>query len=284
MLGSGTSTGVPVNGCRSAVCTPTHPRNHRLRPGLKLQNERGVVLIDTPTDLREQALRFGLPRLDAVVYTHPHADHIFGLDDIRIFNFRQRAAIPCYGSAATLAAIQRTFAYVFEATQEGGGKPQLDLIEIRGPFRLLGMEIVPVPVWHGDMEVYGYRIGPFAYVTDCSLIPETSFRLLEGVEILILDALRYRPHSTHFSVEEAVEASERIGARHTVLTHLAHEVDYAAPAVALPPGVEFGYDGLAFEVAVELAPEPEPAPRASHTSQASQADTAPEAVRHVRHG
>jgi phosphoribosyl 1,2-cyclic phosphate phosphodiesterase len=248
LLGSGTSTGVPVIGCPCAVCTSTNPKNRRLRPGLKLETERGVVLVDTPTDLREQALRFGLPRLDAVVYTHPHADHVFGLDDIRIFNFRQRAPIPCYASRETLRALRRTFAYVFEETQEGGGKPQLDLIEIQGPFELIGRTIVPVPVWHGSMEVYGYRLGSFAYVTDCSAIPEESYRLLEGVEVLILDALRYKPHSTHFSVDEAVEAAARIGAARTILTHLAHEVDYGAPEVELPPSVEFGYDGIRFEV------------------------------------
>ncbi len=249
LLGSGTSTGVPVIGCTCAVCTSDNPRNRRLRPGLKLETERGVALVDTGTDLREQALRFGLPRLDAVVYTHPHADHIFGLDDIRIFNFRQRAPIPCYASRDTLRALRRTFAYVFEETQEGGGKPQLDLIEIQGPFELLGREIVPVPVWHGTLEVYGYRLGGFAYVTDCSVIPEASFRLLEGVDVLILDALRYRPHSTHFSVAEAVAAAARIGAGRTILTHLAHDVDYGAPEVELPAGVELGYDGIRFEVA-----------------------------------
>jgi phosphoribosyl 1,2-cyclic phosphate phosphodiesterase len=247
MLGSGTSTGVPVIGCPCAVCRSDNPKNKRMRPGLKLEFDNGVVLVDTPTDLRQQALRFGLPRLDAVLFTHPHADHIFGLDDIRIFNFRQRRAIPCYGSEATLGALRRTFAYVFEAGQEGGGKPQLDLIPVREPFELLGRAIVPVPVWHGSMEVFGYRCGEFAYVTDCNIIPEASFRLLAGVEILILDALRYRPHSTHFSVEEAVEAAERIGARRTILTHFSHDVDHDAPAVPLPAGVELGYDGLAFD-------------------------------------
>lgn len=251
MMGSGTSTGVPVIGCTCAVCRSDNPKNKRMRPGLKLEfdglEEKGVVLVDTPTDLREQALRFGLPRLDAVLFTHSHADHIFGLDDIRIFNFRQRRAIPCYGSEATLGALRRTFSYVFEAGQEGGGKPQLDLIPVREPFELLGRTVVPVPVWHGSMEVFGYRCGDFAYVTDCNIIPETSFRLLAGVEILILDALRYRPHSTHFSVEEALEAAERIGARRTILTHFSHDVDHDAPAVALPAGVELGYDGLVFD-------------------------------------
>ncbi|HXO18295.1 MAG TPA: MBL fold metallo-hydrolase [Thermoanaerobaculia bacterium] len=249
LLGSGTSTGVPVIGCTCRVCTSDNPRNRRSRPGLKLEMEGGVALVDTPTDLREQALRFGLPRLDAVLFTHSHADHIFGLDDIRIFNFRQRRPIPCYGSGATLKAIRRAFAYVFEETQEGGGKPQLDLIEIDAPFHLLGREVVPVPVCHGSMEVLGYRLGSFAYVTDCNLIPEASYRLLQGLDVLILDALRFRPHSTHFSVAEAAQAALRIGAGRTILTHLAHDVDYGAPEVELPPGVEFGYDGLAFEVA-----------------------------------
>jgi phosphoribosyl 1,2-cyclic phosphate phosphodiesterase len=248
MLGSGTSTGVPVISCPCKVCTSDNPRNRRWRPGLKLEIGECVVLVDTPTDLREQALRFGLSRVDAVLFTHAHADHIFGLDDVRIFNFRQRNAIPCYGSELTLQAIRRTFAYVFEEGQKGGGKPQLDLIGVREPFRLLGEQIVPVPVWHGEMEVYGYRIGSFAYVTDCNRIPEESFALLEGVEILILDALRYRPHSTHFSVSEAIAIAERIGASRTIFTHLAHEIDYGAPAVPLPAGVEFGYDGLAFDV------------------------------------
>ncbi|HEX9943817.1 MAG TPA: MBL fold metallo-hydrolase [Thermoanaerobaculia bacterium] len=244
MLGSGTSTGVPVIGCTCQVCRSGNPRNKRWRPGLKLELEERVVLVDTPTDLREQALRFGLPRVDAIIFTHSHADHIFGLDDVRIFNFRQRAAIPCYGSEETLRSIRRAFAYVFEPGQAGGGKPQLDLIPIREPFELLGRTFVPVPVWHGEMEVFGYRIGGFAYVTDCNRIPDASFELLAGVEVLILDALRHRSHSTHFSVEEAVEVARRIGARRTIFTHMTHEVDQDDP---LPPGVEFGYDGLVFD-------------------------------------
>ena len=252
MLGSGTSTGVPVIGCDCAVCRSDNPKNKRWRVGLKLETgSQGsqIILVDTPTDLRAQGLRFGLPRVDAVLFTHAHADHVFGLDDVRIFNFRQRTAIPCYGSEATLARIRQMFSYVFEAGQEGGGKPQLELIPVEAPFELLGRTVVPVPVWHGDLAVYGYRIGSFAYVTDTNRIPEDGFRLLSGVETLILDALRYRPHPTHFSFEEALAAAAaRVGARRTIFTHITHEVDHDSLAVQLPPGVELGYDGLAFDV------------------------------------
>jgi phosphoribosyl 1,2-cyclic phosphate phosphodiesterase len=250
MLGSGTSTGVPVIGCDCAVCRSDNPKNKRWRVGLKLETgSQGsqIILVDTPTDLRAQGLRFGLPRVDAVLFTHAHADHVFGLDDVRIFNFRQRTAIPCYGSEATLARIRQMFSYVFEAGQEGGGKPQLELIPVEAPFELLGRTVVPVPVWHGDLAVYGYRIGSFAYVTDTNRIPEDGFRLLAGVDTLILDALRYRPHPTHFSFEEALAAAARVGARRTIFTHITHEVDHDSLAVQLPPGVELGYDGLAFD-------------------------------------
>jgi phosphoribosyl 1,2-cyclic phosphate phosphodiesterase len=249
MLGCGTSTGVPVIGCRCAVCTSSDPRNRRLRTSLRLELAAGVAVVDTSPDFRQQALTFGLDRVDAILFTHSHVDHLFGLDDVRVFNFRQGGAIPCYGSAATLAAVRRTFAYAFEPEGEGGGKPRLELIEVRRPFALLGREVVPVPLLHGSMEVFGYRLGGFAYLTDCSRVPEASRALLGGLEVLILDALRYRPHGTHLSVEEAIALAAEIGARRTIFTHLAHDVDYAAPQVALPAGVEFGYDGLAFDVA-----------------------------------
>ena len=248
MLGSGTSTGVPVIGCTCAVCTSPDARNRRLRTGLKIESNGGVILVDTSTDLRQQALRFGLPRVDAVVFTHSHADHTLGLDELRIFNFRQRMTIPCYGSTATLAAIRRHFAYVFDSDNEGGGKPQLELIPVDAAFEVAEMTLQPVPVRHGSMEVFGYRIGDFAYVTDCNHIPDSSFALLEGVRVLILGALRYRRHATHFSIDEALEAARRIGAQRTVFTHMSHEVDFVSTTAELPSGVELGVDGLHFDV------------------------------------
>ena len=244
MLGTGTSTGVPVIGCECAVCRSSDRRNRRMRPGLRLELAAGSVVIDTSPDFREQALRFGIDRVDAVLYTHSHADHVFGLDDLRIFNFRQRASIPCFGSAETMNRMRQIFTYVFEEGQEGGGKPRLDFVPVRGPFDLLGETVVPIPVRHGEMEVFGFRVGGFACVTDVSFIPEESFERLAGVELLVLSALRYRPHPTHFSLAESIAVAQRIGARRTLLTHVAHDIDHGRLLLDLPPGIELGYDGL----------------------------------------
>ena len=249
MLGSGTSTGVPVIGCGCAVCRSSDPRNRRTRPGLRLDFEGGTVVVDTSPDFREQALRFALERVDAVLYTHAHADHVFGLDDLRIYNFRQRAPIPCFGSPDTIARLRQIFAYVFEEGQEGGGKPKIELVPVTAPFELLGERVVPVPVMHGDMPVLGFRVGSFAVVTDVSSIPPESYEAIAGVDVLVLSALRYRAHPTHFTIEEALAAAQRIGARRTILTHLAHDVDHGDVRVPLPPGVELGHDGLVVELA-----------------------------------
>lgn len=252
LLGVGTSTGVPVVACPCPVCTSGEPRNRRLRCSAVLELGGASFLIDTPPDLRQQALAHGLMRVDGVLYTHPHADHIYGLDDLRPYCFRHGEAIPCFGSATTLAALRRAFAYIWDGPDEGGGKPRVTLHEVRGPFPLpgIGVPVVPVPLLHGSMPVFGYRLGPFAYLTDLSALPETSLPLLSGVSVLVLGALRYRPHPTHLSVPEAIAVARRVGALRTILIHLSHEVDYHRPELELPPGVELGYDGLRFELAL----------------------------------
>ena len=247
-LGTGTSTGVPVPTCDCAVCRSTDPRDKRLRPSVLLTWDGGVVLIDTGTDLRRQALDHGLKRIDAVLYTHAHADHIFGLDDLRMFNWRRGGALPVYGSAITLDALRRTFWYVFEDVEAGGGKPLLELHEIDGPFPLLGREIVPVPLEHGRLPVTGWRVGGLAYLTDVSAIPPASYALLEGLELLVISALRIRPHPTHMHLSRALEEVARIGAKRTLLTHIAHEIAHAEIDPTLPEGVRLAYDGLVVEV------------------------------------
>jgi phosphoribosyl 1,2-cyclic phosphate phosphodiesterase len=248
-LGTGTSTGVPVPTCTCEVCRSTDPRDARLRPSVLLRWDDVSVLVDTATDFRQQALRQGLMSLDAVFYTHAHADHIFGLDDLRMFNWRRGGAIPVYGSAITLAALRRTFWYVFEEVEAGGGKPLLELHEVRAEFALHGRTVVPVPLQHGRLPILGYRIGGFAYLTDVSAIPEASYALLGDLDVLVLSALRHRPHPTHLHLARALEEAARIGAARTLFTHIAHEVAHAAVAATLPPGVELAYDGLSIETA-----------------------------------
>jgi phosphoribosyl 1,2-cyclic phosphate phosphodiesterase len=237
-------------GCACATCRSDDPRDQRYRPSVFIELDDGLrVLVDTSTDLRAQALRFGITRLDAILYTHSHADHILGLDDVRRFNVLQGEAISCYGDDQTLADIRRTFQYVFDTpTPRGGGVPRLRLFPVAGPFCLGRQLVVPVPIEHGARRILGYRFGPFAYLTDCSGIPDASWPLVEGVDTLVLDALRDRPHPTHFTLEQAVEVARRIGARATWLTHMCHDLPHAATCARLPAGIELAYDGLAFEI------------------------------------
>ena len=248
-LGTGTSTGVPLPTCGCEVCRSNDPRDARLRPSILLRWGGATVLVDTSTDLRQQALTERLPRIDAVLYTHAHADHIFGLDDIRMFNWVLGGPMPVYGSPNTLAALRRTFWYVFEDVEAGGGKPLVDLHEVEAPFELLGRTVTPVPLHHGTLPILGYRIGPFAYLTDVSAIPEPSYALLRGLDVLVLSALRHRPHPTHFHLARAIEEARKIGAARTLFTHIAHEVSHAAVARELPAGIELAYDGLRLEIA-----------------------------------
>ncbi len=245
VLGSGTSHGVPMIGCECATCTSADPRDQRWRPSILVRLSGGAaLLVDTSPDLRAQALRFAVRRVDAVLFTHPHADHVMGLDEIRRFNVIQRCTIPCYGDAATLAEVRRVFHYAFDPPQLGGGVPRIRLAPVAGPFAIGGATVIPVPVWHGTLLIYGYRIGGFAYLTDCSAIPETSWPLLEGVRIVMIDALRDTPHPTHFTVAQALDVVGRLGPERALLTHIAHDLGHAATSARLPTGVELAYDGL----------------------------------------
>lgn len=248
-LGSGTSTGVPVVGCSCSVCRSDEPKNQRLRQSVRIEMEGRHFLIDTTPDLRLQLLRDPIPRLDFILFTHSHSDHIMGLDDIRPFNFRQHEPIQAFAGASTVKAIRRTFKYIWDSSQLGGGKPQLDLRVVDGPFSAHGIPIVPLPVAHGEWTIFGYRIGLFAYITDTNGIPEQTMRLLEGVEVLALDGLRPSPpHPTHFTIEEAIAAARGIGARETYLIHLTHDIDHYELDARLPPGFHLAYDGLRLEL------------------------------------
>lgn len=244
-LGTGTSTGVPVIGCHCPVCTSPVEKNQRLRQSALIEASGKRFIIDTTPDLRLQLLRHPIPRLDFILFTHSHSDHLMGLDDIRPFNFRQREPIHAFANAPTAKAIRRAFSYIWNDSQLGGGKPQLELVEVDGPFRHDGVDIIPIPVLHGDWTILGYRIGPFAYITDTNGIPDESMALLEGVDTLALDGLRPSPpHPTHFTINEAIEASRRIGARTTYLIHLTHDIDHDEFEKTLPAGIKLAYDGM----------------------------------------
>lgn len=250
ILGSGTSTGVPVPGCSCAVCTSDDPQNVRTRCSVLLSSGGKNILIDTATDLRQQVLREKIAHIDAVFFTHTHADHIHGIDDLRAFNMVSGQAIPIFGSAATLAVIRQNFGYIFDPELEPGYRPRLEIRQIDGPFELFGMSIVPLPLQHGSGTSLGYRIGSFAYLVDCSAIPEESLSRLQNIETLVIDALRFRPHTSHFNIEQALDVARRLSVRQTFLTHLSHDVDHATHAAQLPPGVAFAYDGQRIEVAL----------------------------------
>ncbi len=249
-LGTGTSSGVPVVGCDCSTCRSENPRDHRWRPSIYVELSDGTrVLVDTTPDFRSQALRFGVTGLDVILFTHYHADHIMGLDDVRPINFRVRRAIPCLGDASTLMALRRIFSYVWDpAAQKGGGLPRLQLFEVTGRFSLGAADVVPVPLLHGTHPILGYRLDSFAYLTDCSAIPDSSWSLLEGIDTLVIDALRHKPHPTHFTLAQAVEAAARIGARQTYFTHMCHDLPHAETDEALPDGVQLAYDGLVVQL------------------------------------
>jgi phosphoribosyl 1,2-cyclic phosphate phosphodiesterase len=253
LLGTGTSTGIPMLGCRCEVCRSADPRDRRTRCSALISWGEHNLLIDTGTDLYHQALREGLEHVDGVLYTHAHADHVHGIDDLRAFNMVSKKSIPIFGSPSTLAIIKRNFHYIFSTAQSVGFRPRLDPWKIGGPFCLFGLPIEPIPLQHGPGEAYGYRIGPFAYLTDCSDIPESSLERLRGLEILVLDGLRFRSHPSHLSIAEAIDLAQRLGADRTLLTHICHEVSHARDSRNLPPGIELAYDGQRFSLFAESA-------------------------------
>ncbi|MFY7997161.1 MAG: MBL fold metallo-hydrolase [Candidatus Kapaibacteriota bacterium] len=249
ILGSGTSTGVPLVGCQCATCLSPDPRDKRLRPSLLIESATTRVVVDTSSDFRYQMLRLGIRDIDAVVFTHHHFDHIGGFDDVRAFNFLHRKAMPIYLMQETMDNLERTFVYAFTDTgQKGGGVPvvQRHIIDAE-PFRVGDIDFVPIPMMHGRMRVNGYRIGNFAYCTDTNYISEESFALLTGLDVLILDALRYDEHTTHFNVKQATVAAERINAGQTYFTHLAHNIKHDDLELHLPHSIRLAYDGLVIE-------------------------------------
>lgn len=245
VLGSGTSVGVPMVGCRCKVCTSSDPRDKRLRPSVLVRLGSQRVLIDTSPDFRYQALRFGIDRIDAILYTHAHADHILGLDDVRPFNFMQKTEIPIYASAETWTAIERTFQYVFDTTPSLSSRPRLaPHIFQNEPICVAGFVFTPIPAAHGKGTVHGFRFGDCAYLTDHSEIPEESMDKLSGLDVLFLDALRHNPHPTHSTVEESLKIVGQLKPQRAFFTHISHDLLHAKVEENLPPHVHIAYDGL----------------------------------------
>lgn len=255
VLGSGTSHGVPMIACSCDVCRSTDPRNKRFRPCFLVTADSGEnILVDTPPEFRLAAIASRLERVDTVLFTHSHADHIFGLDDLRIFNWRRKEPIPLLAEEPVLDDIRRVFRYCFVPTQVGGGKPQLDLRPIApgNGFDLFGVSILPLRVMHGSVPVLAYVFGGrLGYVTDVSEIPPESWDHLKGLDVLFLDGVRREPHSTHFHLARSLEVIEALAPKRAYLVHLSHDYDHAATNAELPAGVELAYDGLAIDLGAD---------------------------------
>ena len=250
VLGSGTSMGVPTIGCDCAVCTSADPRDRRTRPSIMIRWDNHTVLIDTTPDFREQAIREHIRRIDAILYTHGHADHILGLDDVRPLSFPRITGggkIPLYATENTERVLRNVFRYIFEADYKYGGLAQVDLHPVNGPIELFGATFTPIVVMHGDVPIEGYRFGSAAYLTDFSSVPEESLAQLKGLDILFLDALRHHPHPTHSTVENSLKIVERLRPKRTFFTHISHDLPHEATNASLPENVRLSHDGLKLE-------------------------------------
>jgi len=245
-LGTGTSAGVPMIGCKCAVCTSSDPHDKRTRPSVVISQGPTRVLIDTTPELRLQCIANDVHRIDAVVFTHAHADHIMGLDDVRRFNTVKGGPLDVWADEKTHAALQRCFSYAFKGPDPSIAvyRPHLIPRTIVGSFAIGNMQFNPIPLMHGNDQILGFRVGRLAYCTDVSAIPETSFELLKGLDILVLDALQHKAHATHFNLEQALEAAGRIGAKQTYFTHIAHGLAHEETNRSLPPNVQLAHDGL----------------------------------------
>ena len=254
-LGTGTSVGVPAIGCECDVCGSEDPKNNRTRCSVVFRLPGGNLLIDTPPELRIQLLREKIPLIHSVAYTHEHADHLFGLDDVRLFPFRLRAPVPIYAAEAVEKRIRHSYDYAFSTREitHPGARPQLEIrpIDPAQSFSTLGCEVVPIPMKHGPhFEVLGFRIGDFAYCTDTNEIPSASRDLIRGVHTFVVGALREREHPTHFNLEQAIEVARDIGATRTLITHVGHELDHEATNRRLPNGIDLAHDGLRVPVSL----------------------------------
>lgn len=247
VLGSGTSMGVPTIGCSCSVCTSGDPHDRRTRPSVMVEYGERRVLIDTTPDFRAQAIREGIRTLDAVLYTHAHADHVLGLDDLRPLTFHRPGKIPLYAQAAALQRIRQMFSYIFDGHYKYGGIAEVELHEITGAVELFGASFDPVPVLHGDMEICGFRFGAAAYLTDVSEIPRPSMERLRGLDILFLDALRHKPHPTHSTVENSLALVEKLQPKRAFFTHISHDLGHEKTNASLPPHVRLAHDGLKLE-------------------------------------
>jgi phosphoribosyl 1,2-cyclic phosphate phosphodiesterase len=245
-LGTGTSAGVPMIGCHCPVCASTDPHDKRTRPSVVFRYAGVNVLVDTSPELRLQCVATGVDHIEAVVYTHAHADHVMGLDDLRRFNAARAGPLDVWADDRTHAQLDRCFGYAFVEPDPASKlfRPHLQRRFIDGPFEVAGATWTPIPLIHGDMPVLGFRVGRVAYCTDVSRIPDDSYGLLEGLDVLVLDALQKKKHTTHFSLEEAIEAAGRIGARETWFTHIAHGLSHAQTNAELPEGMRLSHDGL----------------------------------------
>lgn len=251
-LGTGTSIGVPVIGCTCSTCTSPNPKNYRTRCSLAIGLPGGNLLVDTTPDLRAQLLREHIGLVHSVLYTHDHVDHVYGLDDLRIFPFYLDAPLPLFCEAEVEARIRKSFDYAFAAVAQAyprGSLPQLEFHRITTePFELLGVQVTPIRLHHGKFRVLGFRFGNFAYCTDTNEIPPESWPLLENLDVLVLDSLRPRPHPTHFSLQQATKIAMTIGARQTYFTHMSHELEHEEVSASLPDGMTLAYDGLEIEL------------------------------------